>query len=217
MRFPDQARRDTISEVVVSQVVDKKIEVPFQGIQQSRQTDRHYLRAADDFCTVLVYNSSTVLAQSQSKGRYKPLDFLLKQLSFQSRLPSNIQNTAISTQDLSSIAAIQPSSYIYRSDFCHNFSAIAHPNKSSLLSLLFPHQEHPTIQLSFGEDLMSLTLFAVPGYFLHSKAPKTEASAGELDYFWPALVNRLMGISGGYPSPEAKLYIQTPHPSSAIF
>ncbi|KAL5092879.1 hypothetical protein Trisim1_000611 [Trichoderma cf. simile WF8] len=59
---------------------------------------------------------------------------------------------------------------------------MAQPNKSSLLSRLFPQEEHLTNQFLSGEDLSSSTLFAhisSPGLFSASKAPFSSSSSRE--------------------------------------
>ncbi|KAL7904855.1 hypothetical protein GGI35DRAFT_188652 [Trichoderma velutinum] len=59
---------------------------------------------------------------------------------------------------------------------------MAHPNKSSLLSRLFPQEERPASQFSSGDDLSSSTLFAhisSPGLFSASKAPLLSSSSRE--------------------------------------
>ncbi|PKK53649.1 hypothetical protein CI102_960 [Trichoderma harzianum] len=59
---------------------------------------------------------------------------------------------------------------------------MAHPNRSSLLSRLFPQEQHLINQFSSGEDLSSSTLFAhisSPGLFSVSKAPYSSSSSRE--------------------------------------
>ncbi|KAL6828925.1 hypothetical protein J3E69DRAFT_224641 [Trichoderma sp. SZMC 28015] len=59
---------------------------------------------------------------------------------------------------------------------------MAHPTKSSLLSRLFPQEQHLTNQFSSGEDLSSSTLLAhisSPGLFSASKVPYSSSSSRE--------------------------------------